>query len=344
MAPLLAAALVGLASCGHGDHSPLTFAISFPAERSAQPLDGRVLLFISDDSTKEPRFQTDEYRANSTRPIFGIDVDGLAPGQAAVISDTVFGFPVRSLKDIPAGDYWVQALFNRFETFHRSDGKTVKLPPDMGEGQHWATKPGNFYSKPAKVHIDPSSGTPITVSMDQVIPPITPPQDTKQVKYVKFQSDRLTKFWGRPMYLGAIVLLPYGWDTHPKAHYPVLIHHGHFPKNMESDGWRETPPDANATGRQREVQQLAYQFYKDWNGPHFPRMIHVADPAPDAVLRRLVRGELREQRPLRRRDHLRADPVHREAVSRHWPGMGARHDGRLDRRLGDAGCAGDVPR
>jgi hypothetical protein len=280
VAPLMFAALGGLAGCARGDHAPLTFAISFPAERSATPLDGRVLLFISDDSTKEPRFQTDEYRANSTRPIFGIDVDSLKPGEAAIISDTVFGFPARSLKDIPAGDYWVQALFNRFETFHRSDGKTVKLPPDMGEGQSWSTKPGNFYSKPVKMHVDPASSSAISISMDQVIPPIQPPQDSKQVKYIKFQSDRLTKFWGRPMYLGAIVLLPAGWDAHPNARYPLLINHGHYPKTLSP--WRETPPDPKATGQQLEVQQLSYQLYKDWNGPHFPRMVQllVQHPTP----------------------------------------------------------------
>jgi hypothetical protein len=77
------------------------------------------------------------------------------------------------------------------------------------------------------------------------------------------------------MFLGAIVLLPSGWDTHPTARYPVLIHHGHFPKNAESDGWREAPPDSKATDAERPQQEAAYQFFKDWNGPNFPRMIHV---------------------------------------------------------------------
>ena len=131
--------------------APLRFAISFPAERSAQPLDGRVLLFISDDGKSEPRTQTDQYRANSTRPIFGVDVDALKPGQDVVVDDKVVGWPARSLKDIPPGDYWVQALFNRYETFHRADGHTVKMPMDQGEGQKWASKPGNFYSKPVKM-------------------------------------------------------------------------------------------------------------------------------------------------------------------------------------------------
>ncbi len=255
--------------------APLHFAIAFPAARSAQPLDGRVLLFISDDGKTDPRLQTDQYRANTTRPIFGVDVDGLKPDQDVIIDDTVRGWPARSLKDIPAGDYWVQALFNRYETFRRSDGHTIKMPMDQGEGQHWAVKPGNFFSKPVKMHVDPAVSGAIKIVMDQEILPIAPPKDTPQVKYIRVQNDRLTKFWGRPMHLGAIVLLPYGWDTHPDAHYPLLLHHGHFPGSMANDGWRETPPDAKAEGQPRAQQEAAYQFYKDWNGPNVPRMIHV---------------------------------------------------------------------
>jgi Putative esterase len=254
---------------------PLRFAISFPAARSAQPLDGRVLLFISDDGKTEPKAQSDQYRANSTRPIFGVDVDGLKPGQPVVVDDTVVGWPARSLKDIKAGDYFVQALINRYETFHRADGHTIKMPMDQGEGQHWDRKPGNFYSKPVKMHVDPAAGGEIKISMDQEIPAIAPNKDTAQVKYIRVQNDRLTKFWGRPMHLGAIVTLPQGWDTHPAARYPVLIHHGHFPANAEGDNWRETAPDARARGTQRDAQEAAYQFYKDWNGTNFPRMIHV---------------------------------------------------------------------
>src|SRR5947208_15238077 len=102
--------------------APLRFAISFPAARSASPLDGRVLLFISDDGRTEPRAQTDQYRANSTRPIFGVDVDAIEPGQDVVIDEAVPGWPARSLTDIPPGEYWVQALFDRYATFHRVDG------------------------------------------------------------------------------------------------------------------------------------------------------------------------------------------------------------------------------
>jgi hypothetical protein len=260
----------------------LRVAISFPASRSAQPVDGRVLLFISDDGRTEPRTQSDQYRANGTRPIFGVDVDGLSPGRDVAIDETTFGWPVRSLKDIPAGDYWVQSLINRYETFHRADGYTIKMPMDQGEGQHWDRKPGNFYSKPVKMRIDPAAGGEIRISTDQVVPPIAPPKDSALVKYLRLPNDRLTKFWGRPMHLGAIVLLPSGFESHPNAHYPLVVHHGHFPNTMEGDTWRETPPDPKAPTAQRQTQDAAYRFYKDWNGPNFPRMIHllVQHPTP----------------------------------------------------------------
>jgi hypothetical protein len=259
----------------------LEFLIAFPPALNGQRIDGRVLLFISDDGRTEPRFQSDQYRANTTRPIFGVDVDGAIAGQQVVaIGDDatghdVVGWPVRRLSEIPAGDYFVQAMLLRYETFHRGDGYTVKMPMDRGEGQNWSRKPGNWFSKPSKMRVDPKAGAEIHVTVDQEIPAIAPPKDTAQVKYLRVPNERLSKFWGRPMELGAIVLLPFGYDTHPNVRYPIVVHHGHFPASMESDGWRTTPPDAKASQQQREQQQAAYQFYKDWNGPGFPRMIHV---------------------------------------------------------------------
>jgi len=283
----LIAAVLGASSLGawtmRGQgNGTLRFAVTFPWLRSAQPVDGRVLLFVSDDGRSEPKSQSDQYRANSTRPIFGLDVDNLHPNEPAIIDESAFGWPVRSIRDIPPGEYFVQALFNRYETFHRGDGHTVRMPMDQGEGQHWDAKPGNFYSKPVKMRIDPAHGGEIQIVMDQEIQPIDPPKDTAQVKYLNVPNERLTKFWGRPMSLGAIVTLPSGWAEHPNARYPILIHHGHFPRNAESDGWRETAPSPGARGAQRDAQQAAYAFYQAWNGPNFPRMIHllIQHPTP----------------------------------------------------------------
>ena len=118
------------------------FSISFPAERSAQPLDGRMLLLLSTDPSDEPRMQINDTPA--TQMVFGVTVDGLKPGEPVVVNDKAWGYPVRSLRDVPAGEYYVQALLNVYETFHRADGKTIKLAADRGEGQHWNLAPGNL--------------------------------------------------------------------------------------------------------------------------------------------------------------------------------------------------------
>src|SRR5215469_8661522 len=187
------------------------FSISFPRGRSAAPLDGRLLLVLSTDGSAEPRTQIND--SPKTQMIFGIDVDGLSPGQAAVVDESAFGYPVRSLAQVRPGDYFVQAVLQRYETFHRADGHTVKLPMDRGEGQHWNLAPGNLYSKPQKVSLK-SGGEPVQIVLDQIIPPIPEPQDTKYIRHLRIQSDLLTKFWGRPMFLSAVVLVPWGFDEH----------------------------------------------------------------------------------------------------------------------------------
>ncbi|MEK6282443.1 MAG: hypothetical protein AABN95_18950 [Acidobacteriota bacterium] len=259
--------------------SNLRFEVSFPATSSRDPLDGRVLLLVSKDNTREPRLQISEDL--STQQVFGVDVDGLKPGEEAVVDAGAFGYPVRTLSDLKPGDYWIQGLLHRYETFKRSDGHTVKLPMDRGEGQQWSRAPGNLYSTPQKITVRPADDRSIKITLDKIIPPIEPPKDTKYIKHVKMESKLLSKFWGRPMYLGANVLLPEGFDTHPKARYPLVIFHGHFPATF--GGFRETPPDPKLKpeysdrfklqGYNKIVQERAHKFYQEWTGPGFPRMI-----------------------------------------------------------------------
>ncbi len=258
----------------------LKFGVDFPAERSKTPLDGRVLLLISTDGKEEPRFQISELL--DTQLLFGIDVEGLAPGVEAVVDASAFGFPLRSLAELPRGEYYVQALLHRYETFHRADGHVVKLPMDRGEGQLWNIAPGNLYSVPQRMFLDPAEDKIFRIVLDKEIPPIDPPKDTKYVRHEKIQSQLLTKFWGRPMDLGACLLLPEGFDEHPEARYPLMVFHGHFPRTVSS--FRETPPDPNLppddydpffqmSGYNRVEQQYSYEFFKEWTGPHFPRVI-----------------------------------------------------------------------
>ena len=170
-----------------------TASVSFPAAQSANALDGRLLLLLSNDPTEEPRMQIDD--TPRSQMVFGVTVDGMKPGQRVVVDDTAAGYPVRKLSEVPAGDYTVQAVLDVYETFHRADGKTIKLSPDRGEGKHWNLAPGNLYSTPRKVHVGPG-GAPIAISLDQVIPPIAPVADTKYVRHVRIESALLRSSGG----------------------------------------------------------------------------------------------------------------------------------------------------
>jgi hypothetical protein len=262
-------------------NAAVEFSISFPRERSAQPLDGRMLLLLSTDPKEEPRLQIND--GPNTQLVFGIDVDGLKPGYAAVVDARAFGYPVRSLAELKPGEYFVQGLLHRYETFRLAGGRTLKLPMDRGEGQQWNRAPGNLYSLPRKMRIDPAAGGRVPIVLDQEIPPIPELQDTKYVKHIRIKSELLSKFWGRPMYLGAHVLLPEGFDEHPEARYPLCIFHGHFPSDLS--GFRTQPPDPDLkpdyserfkiSGYNRIVQQEEYKFYQTWTGSGFPRMLVV---------------------------------------------------------------------
>jgi hypothetical protein len=282
---LLTSYLLLLTSCLF---SQTKFLIPYPSKFGNKSLDGRLLLLISSNNKTEPRFQISD--GPQTQQVFGINADNWKPGETKVFDAKAFGYPVENMKQLKNGTYYVQVLLHKYETFKRKDGHTVKLPMDRGEGQHWNLAPGNLYNKPVQLRFNSSGADAHTVMLDSEIPPIKEPEDTKYIKHIKIQSKLLTEFWGRPMYLGAHILLPEGWDTHPNVKYPLAIMHGHFPDDF--GGFRTTPPDPdlkpdyiarfNLTGYNKIVQQEEYDFYKLWTGPNFPRVIaiEIQHPTP----------------------------------------------------------------
>jgi hypothetical protein len=271
-----------------GTDSKIAIAISFSEEISTKKLDGRMLLMLSNNDEKEPRFQIGEGLNNQL--IFGMNVDQLAANQEIVFDETIFGFPIKSLQNIKPGIYHIQALLHVYETFNLATGQTVKLPMDNGEGQQWNKSPGNLYSKPVKIEVGENGIENISIVLDQMIPEIQEPEDTEWVKHIKIKSEKLSNFWGKDIYLGAHVLLPKGFNEHPEAKYPLMIFHGHFPDNF--GGFRTNPPDENLVPEYSErfdlegyniiEQQEAYDFYKRWNEPDFPRfiIIEIQHPTP----------------------------------------------------------------
>src|SRR5258708_280446 len=144
----------GLASWSSGN---ARFEISFPASLRAEPVAGRVFLFVSKSDRAEPRLQ-------SPVILLGADVRGLRPGETAIIDAAAPGLPLHNLSEVPPGDYYVQAVLNVYTEFHRADGHVVWAHMDQWEGQQFNLAPGNLISEPQKLHLDPGSGYSFKIS------------------------------------------------------------------------------------------------------------------------------------------------------------------------------------
>ncbi len=293
--PLLLSCQTVQPQTGLAAPAPLRFSVRYAPELAPGPLDGRLLVLIAATGEVEPRTQLNiEDGSDSTPQAFGVDVEGWTANTEAVVGGDVLGYPITSLAGLPAGDYFLQAVLHRYETFRRGDGSVVKLAPDRGEGQHWNEAPGNLVSAPRRFHLDAKAGGTVTLQLDHALPPLPTPQDTKYLKHVRFRSESLSRFWGRDTFLSALVLLPEGWDSHPSAHYPLIIYHSHF--SAELQGYRGEPPEAKLPpvdvaalarhcpnrhedceryGYARMVQEYGYRFHQQWTGPRFPRVLLV---------------------------------------------------------------------
>jgi hypothetical protein len=259
-----------LFSLGCEEQPGLKFAISYDSDVSPGPITGRVYVMIAENDRREPRLQVRTHGI----PFFGKDVHELEPQEPVIIGQDVFGYPIESIRDIPPGEYYVQGFINIYTEFKRADGHTVWMHNDQWEGQRWNISPGNIHSDVLKVNIDQKEAQTIELVCNSIIPPIEIPPDTAWVKRIKFRSEILSEFWGQPMYLGATILLPKGYEEHPDVHYPVNYIQGHFslrPPNGFSAG--ESEDGGQRRGRGSE-------FSKFWMSEECPRMLLVTFQHP----------------------------------------------------------------
>ena len=164
--------------------------------------------------------------------------------------------------------------------------------PIRAKGRSGAASPAICIRSPRRSASRGSGAGASRLVLDQKIPPVEAfeKKQTDYVRYLRIRSERLSKFWGRDIFLAAWVRLPWGFEEHPDARYPLVIAHGHFP--AEPDGFRETPPDPDLKpeyskrfrleGYNRIQQEYAWQSHQDWITPGFPRvlLVEIQHPTP----------------------------------------------------------------
>jgi hypothetical protein len=244
------------------------FEVTVAPGAHSGPLTGRLIIVIAKSAQPEPRLTI-----RATGPaLFAVDLEQLAPGATAVVDEKSLGFPTQ-LAELPPGDYFAQAVVNVYEQVHRADGKSPWLHMNDGTIEFFSNAAGNIYSDAVPVHVG-TDGT-IKINISHVVPPAPPVQETEWIKRVKVQSQLLTKFWGRPIYIYASVLLPKGYAEHPNAKYPSVytLGHGHNPLNFTTTPLR--PGEVNKVNPATGVES-GYATYQQWNGDNFPRVIAIS--------------------------------------------------------------------
>ncbi len=273
--------------------------ISFDAGVRSEALTGRVYVAVSRERGRERRGQVmgPIWQAGETGvPLYGLNVEELQPGRSAVINGSVFGWPVESLDEIPPGDYWVQGFANVYTRFERADGHTVWMHMDQWEGQNWRNSPGNLYSEPQQITISGRGTTTIRLVCDQIVGPRPEPEETADVKIIKFESPILSAWWGHPIYIGATVRLPAGYDDHPDTYYPVNYVQGHFstgaPRMPLEEQLAETWPEGDIPRFIYVNFQHPSPYYDDSygvnsanNGPYGDAIMHELIPAVEERFR-----------------------------------------------------------
>ncbi|MEW6130127.1 MAG: alpha/beta hydrolase-fold protein [Acidobacteriota bacterium] len=219
--------------------SSLKFEVTVAAGLLDKPQNGRLFMVLGKFAQPEPRLLIGRTGMESA-PVFARDVENFATGKPGVIDNSCVAFPIESLAKLPAGDYFIQALFDI-----NNDLKSVNAPH-------------NLYSMVQRATIDPTKGGTIKIELTQKIPEEQLPADSDSVKFVKIKSALLSKFHGRPIYLRAGIILPKDFAKEPSRQYPLRVHIGGYGSRF--------------TGVQR-MMSPGSEFFSAWNDDSTPKMI-----------------------------------------------------------------------
>lgn len=263
---LLAAALISSAHATAHAQAP-RFEVVISPTAHAGPVTGRLILILAERAEPEPRLTLSPHGP----AIFGVDLEQVEPGRIIIVDSTAIGYP-ESLASLPPGEYHAQALVVVYERVHRADGHVLWLPMNDGTLVANHLRAGNLFSEPRAVRVQPGSTHRLEVT--RVVPPPPRPRDTEWVKHVTIRSEKLTRFWGRPVDIHATVLLPRGYAEDTHVRYPMVFTFVHgVPFSFTTDSTR-----VRGRGQIHPVTGLetGYDFYREWASDDFPRMIAVA--------------------------------------------------------------------
>jgi S-formylglutathione hydrolase FrmB len=224
---------------------------------------GRLFLFMGTKPNSEPR---KDIHGMQKSCIFGknyidwnaddvLSIDNsegwdiYQPKNFLLADDPYLGWVVREkwgFNNVPEGIYYLQFLW------------------DQNEDESNINATGNLFSEPFKIEANKSQEIEIVLS--EIIPHL---QVFKHelVKEVQFQSDTLSKWWGKPVILKAAVLLPSEYYNNPVKEYPIRYDLPGYGLRYTKVNWYMEDSDFRDWWLSGEAPQLITVFL-DGEGPY----------------------------------------------------------------------------
>jgi hypothetical protein len=191
-------------------HHPFTFRVTLAPSTGTQDVSGRLIVILS----SKPPSHGDMYDPQSPDAAFmwmaAQEVQHLRAGSSVDVDADQVAFP-EPFSQLSAGDYYATAL----------------LDVDHNAGYRFLS-PGDIYAKPVPVKgFDPTNDPPIQVTLTEHVPQWKQPELPANAERLDFESLSLSKFWGRPIHMRGVVLLPPNYGKTLTKYPTVYWMHGY---------------------------------------------------------------------------------------------------------------------
>jgi len=203
---------------------PLHFRVGRAPELGGAPASGRLIVFLSSKAKPQkelgPGFNPEDAKAVW---MAAKEIRQIRGGQAVDVDPDELSFP-QPFSQVPKGDYQAMALL------------------DINHDYAYAgSSAGDLRSAVVALkQLDPANTPPVELTLNERVAAkeISPPSSGEMLDFV---SPTLSAFWGRPIHMRGVVLLPPSYGQDKQRRYATVYWTHGFGATLESIEGRVTP-------------------------------------------------------------------------------------------------------
>jgi S-formylglutathione hydrolase FrmB len=216
--------------------SPLRFRITLSKELVQKATAGRLFVLMT-DAPQDQQILATGFGPGSTW-LAAMEVENLEPGETIELNPDLLAYP-KPFSQAKTGKYQFMALLDTNHNY-----------------AYGGQSEGDLYSAVVKMeNFNPANTAPVELLLSKVTPARLVAKDTDNVKLARFQSAKLSAFWGRPIEMRAGVVLPPSFNSNAKQTYPTVYHvHGFGGSHLGA--WRAAAALTKAMSEGKQMEMI----------------------------------------------------------------------------------------